>query len=382
MGGYVPPEGREENMAGSDQAMSSSSEHESSSASSQSASSQSEHECSECQSDGDGTPSNHDDSASSGTDGGGTAEILPDITGVTGLLSPLLAGGTNLMSGDEPLDPVTNLVAEVCDGNLQTLDPGLGVGELGDTCASCVDKVAGPAGDLAGSVVEAGSSTLMTVGDALGLSNTTQGIACVLDSLGIGNIGSHTGGGVVADIVNLPHDILSGANIGTSIGNILSDAAITVGDEVPGLPIVLLKDLGTPLLGLNLDDDGQSSSGSYVASADVGPQQDNGLLINLLAPGGQSGHAADANVIEGRSVVDANLLNSGEAITFPALGGIGTDSLEGLLGGSTLPQVGGIADLPTTNLVDDVLAALSIDGLLDSSHQASNQPSSLLHGLV
>ncbi len=385
MSGYYTPTA-EENMAGSqavisDPDMNNSGHQRVTSASADQSATDvhdSEASCSTCETSASSSdPSGNSGDASSGTDTG--IDVIPGLSSL-----PILADIVPDLGGSdgELLAPVTSLVATVCSGNLDALAPGLGVGDLGRTVDACLDKVTEPAGNLGGAVVNEAGSVLHTVGDTAGLPHTTQALSCIIDSLGIGNIGT-SGGGLVADIVNLPQDILSGGSITGSIGGILDSAANTV-NELPGLVPSLLDDLGSPLISGNLGSDGQAP-GSHLIEADVGQQQSNGLILDLLAqPDNGPHHAVEANVGNGPNLIDANLLNGGDALGIPALNGIGLDSLTGLLGETALPDLGGSTGAAPLAIVDDVMATLDIGGLLDigSIQTASNNNGSLLHGLL
>lgn len=291
------------------------------------------------------------------------------------------------------LDPVTGIVDDATSGNLGGLDLGnlgldnlgldnLGLGNIGSTVGQTLGNVTSPVGNLVGAFVDQGNSILDTVGNTAGLSNTTDALTSVIDSLGADNIGTN-GGGLIADVVNLPQDVLTGGDLGDSVANILNDGASTIGGELPSLAPSLLQDLGSPLISADFGSDGQSA-GSHLIEADVGPQQDNGLILNALAqPDNGANHAVEANVGNGPNIIDANLLNGGDAIAIPALGNLGADSLTGLLDGSTGSGSSGASGSDSVISVADVadLGDITAANITDFGGDQPNN-SSLVQGLI
>jgi hypothetical protein len=315
-------------------------------------------------------------------------------TGTDGGVDADAGDGDNPVAGiadiDGLLDPAAGLIASLGANASGTLDlglAGLGLDEIGGIGSGALDSAMPAVGALAGSVGDLGGSLLQTVGNTVGLPLTGTALDNFVDSLGLGNIGSDDGGGLIADVVNLPHDILDGGDIGDLTANILTDASDTIGTELADLVPSLLGDLGSPLINGDVAGDGDSS-GSNIVNAGVGPQDDGGILLDVFTQKGSgSGDTGNVNVLDGPQLVNLDALNGSDSIILPALGGVDADSLNGLLGESSTGTGGAEGEAGATatlGIVDDVIADLDVDGLFDIGpiQTSSNQNGSLIQGLV
>ena len=192
-------------------------------------------------------------------------------------------------------------------------------------------------------------------------------ITDVTDAVGLGAIGEAGAGGqsnLLTDVVSLPNEVLHGNDPINAVGNIVDDVGDVVGNGHLNNIVEAIHQDGTfPLINASVDGDDQSGGSKHLVDADVGPQQNDGLIANVLAPSDDgSHHAVEANVVQvgsdGPQLVNADLLNSGDHFQFPNLGGQGADGLIGALAGGG-GQNGGHAGDASGG------ASLDLNGLLD-----------------
>lgn len=381
---------------------------------------------------GGGTSTAGGDGGTGSSGGGGTATAGSD--GGSGSPS---GGGTGTTGGDGGVHlPGIGDLPVVGDLG------GLGLGNLG----GILNPVAGahaplqPVLGAANTLVNDVNQELGTLGHTVGLSQITDAATGLLNTVGLGDIGGapaadgHTN--LVTDVLNAPGSILDGglmdsvSHIGADLSDTinavssLKDSAIFGSD--PSNPVSdLVSGIGhdlqsTPLLtlngGNNASDGGllgggvgslNGSSSGHLVDVDAGPQQDNGLNLNLLnEPGTGSQHTAEVHAVDvgptGPQLLDLGLLTGGNGVLsdgggvlsgvtgalsggesplsgatgllsdlhIPTLGGTGADGLAGnLLGGSNILS-GNSTSAPVTAPVDvdaghDLGSLIADHGALD-----------------
>ena len=312
----------------------------------------------------------------------------------------------NLGLGDHGLGDVGpgNLgLGDLGLGSLGLGDIGLGNGESTPGTGSTPLDLAGagttpqPVFDVANAVIKDVHYTLEVLSHEVGLQNAIHGVTNLGETIGLGEIGAAPGAdgssNLITDTLNLPGDIVSG-NLNGGISNISHDLIDTVhgvsaivntvlfdgphgndlsnpvpeiisglGNSLQNLPLLTI-DNGTTggLLGGVIGDLSHSSSG-HLVDADVGPQQSNGLVLDLLAGQSSDGHTASVNAVDvgpnGPHLADLGLLTGGSNSDGLAGNLLGGD--HGLLGSVTS---GGATTAPTA-IVAQVVDVVPVVGGLD-----------------
>lgn len=323
-------------------------------------------------------------STSGSDDGAGDVSDLPlSVTGLT---------------QDLPLAPLTEIL---CDAGGQG---GAGLPLLGDSGLPVVGdllgnkgsdytlNVAGPDGILQ-PVLNAVNAEVLdihfileTLTHQLGIPNLGHGLTGAGETVGLGRIGTtpetHTGSNLITDVLNAPGTLLGDGGLGevvSQVGGDMTDvvhAINNLGNQVligpdtlnplPELTSWLGSDLQhIPLLtvnGGNNDGNGgllggiigdvDSSPTGHLIDLDVGPEQSNGLVLDLLArPTPGPHHAVEVNAVDegldSPHLADLGVLTGGsDGLNIPVLNGAGLDDLTGNLLGE-----GGL--LSTGNLLND-----------------------------
>ncbi len=319
------------------------------------------------------------------------------------------AGFTNALPLDQLLNGLPVIGNAEAGGILSGLDLGnlglgdLGLGTIGGTQAPGTTPLdlagAGtlpqPIFDAVNALIKDVHVQLETLSHQTGTADLVHSITNLGETVGLGEIGlapaANGASNLITDTLNLPGDILSG-NLNGGISNIGHDLTDTIhattgvvdallhgNDPTNPLPEII-NGLGStlqtlPLLSVNGGNNGgllggvigdlSHSSSGHLVDADVGPQQSNGLVFDLLSAPSNDGHTASVNAVDvgpaGPHLLDLGLLT-----------GSGSDGLAGnLLGGDhgLLGGVAGGATAPTAvvaQVIDIVPVAGGLDhGLLD-----------------
>jgi hypothetical protein len=251
-----------------------------------------------------------------------------------------------------------------------------------------------PVFDAANSAIKEVHFEMELLSHETGTSDIVHAVTGLGETVGLGEIGAAPAPdgptNLVTDVLNLPGDLLSGnldgiiSNLSSDLTDIvnavatLKDSVIFGGDPVNPVP-ELINGLGgdlssLPLLSVDNGNGGlldgvvgdlSHSSSGHLADANIGPEQDDGLQINLLAaPEPGPSHTVDANVIDvgpsGPNLAALGVLTGGDSLVgnLLDLGGV-TGSVHSDAGGlPALPALGG--DLP------DIAGIVGADhGILD-----------------
>jgi len=344
---------------------------------------------------------------------------LPVIGGSSGLpvIGELLNHGTqsDSSSGLPIIGDLLNLGGDGSSG-LPVVGDLL---DLGGHGAGSTLQLAGPDGALqpilnaANTLVLDFHSELETLSHDLGLAFVFHGVTDLGEAIGLGRIGTTTNPdghtNLLTDVLNAPGSILDGgltqtvAHLGADLSDIINSASelkdfVIFGSnpQDPTNPIPeLITGLGNdlqhiPLLtingGNNANDGGilggilgniAGSSTGHLLDLVVGPQQDNGLVLNLLSqPQAGPHHTAEVNAVDvgptGPHLADLGVLTGLDSFHIPGLNGTGTDGLVGNLLGGILAS-GNTSNGPVTTPIDlgaihDLLAVplLTGHGILDT----------------
>ena len=314
----------------------------------------------------------------SGLVDGPTDGLTPDSTTPT----PATQADTSSLASP------TSLLDNVLDGDGNTAQPGGITDLIGGAGALNLNPDGSSPLDLVGMngtlqpIVNAVNTEIKDVHALLevlahetGTQNLIHGVTSLGETVGLGQIGvvppaadGHSN--LLTDVIDAPHTVLDGGGLGGLISqlggdltdvvtqaNVLVDTLLipsSTPDPLNPIPS-LIQELGhdlqsLPLLsvnGGNNDGDGgllggivgnlTGSSTGHLIDASVGPQQDNGLVANLLSqPEAGPHNAVQVSAIDtgpsGPHLADLGLLTGGlDNIHLPNLGGAGTDSLTGSL---------------------------------------------------
>jgi hypothetical protein len=332
--------------------------------------------------------------------------------------SQAIADASNPATGDGLLDSGAGSTSDaVPAGATDLLTDGGNAGlQLANT-----DGLLQPILDTVNGIAPDATGLFGTESDNTGTSPVLHDLIALPDNAGLDQIAPVVGAdGLVSDVLAAPASILDG-NLGGTVDHIASDVTDTangllgsdgggllsgvtdaspvsdlIGNPVSGLTTGPVSDLvtspvsdltspvshllgstdgdlhGTPLLtvngGNNAGDGGllggvvgstDSPSSSQLINADVGPQQSNGLGVDLLSQDSGAHNTADVNAVDTQpgspQLGELGLLTGGsDAINLPSLGDSGTGSGIGTgnLTGSVLPAnllSGGIASGDTTS---------------------------------
>lgn len=321
---------------------------------------------------------------------------------VTAPLNPILSelglggngeGGGLIGTVTAPLDPILSglgLGTGEGDGNGNGL-LGLGNLDIGP------DGLLKPVADTLNDVGDEAHGLLGNVLDQLDLSHTGDALTQLTSSTGLGSIGETGSNGesnLLTDVLSLPNDVLHGDDPVGAVGQIVEDVGDVVGNgHLGALADGIQADGVFPLLDLSADGD-NTSGAKHLADVDIGPQQNDGLVANVIAPEDDgTHHAIEANVVkvapDGPQLVNADLLNSSDQFQFPNLGGLGTDGLVGALtGGSSggedaghAGESGGLLDL---NALVDIAGVGGAEGQAQghADDGIANLLNDTLHGHV
>ena len=325
----------------------------------------------------------------------GQAAASNDVASVPGALN-----GDAGLAHALPLDQVLSGLPVIGNADAGSILSGLDLNDLGlapvssaaGTTTAPLDLVGSgttlqPVADAANALIKDVHYTLEALSHKVGLPNVVHTVTDLGEIIGLGEIGSPPAAdghsNLISDTLNLPGDILSGnlnggiANVGHNLTNIIDGTASIVntalfdgvygndptnvlpevltgiGNTLQTLPLLTVNggnNANSGLIGGIVGDLSHSSSG-HLIDADVGPQQSDGLVFDLLSAPSGDGHTASVNAVDvgpsGPHLLDLGLL-TGDGITgLPALSG-GTDGLvgnvlgdHGLLGGSLLGGVTG-----------------------------------------
>jgi hypothetical protein len=331
--------------------------------------------------------------------------------------TPAAADGPLVTAG--LLDPVTDVVDGVLGTDTSNL---LGVGDVLNLGTPSQLALAGDAGgaqpvfDATNILIKDVHAEIETLSHQSGLSDILHAVTNLGETTGLGTTGAvppavddgHTN--LVTDIVNAPSTLLNGglddviAHVGADLGDTLDAAVGVVGailngsdplNPIPELLNGLTSSLqNLPLLNINGGDsadgggllgglgggllngvvgDVTGSSTGHLIDIDLGPENGNGLGLDLLATPDAT-HSASINVLDvgpnGPQLLDLGLLTGDGLLDLggngdTGLGGLtgnllGSDGLVGnLLGGTGLGGVLGGADaggpLASTGLGDGLL---------------------------
>ncbi len=283
------------------------------------------------------------------------------------------------------LDPVTDIV----DGALGTDTSNLlGIGDVLNLGTPSQLALAGEEGgaqpvfDAANSAIRELHIQMLDLGEDVGIPQIMREIKEVGTTVGLQHIGTTSPAddghsNLVTDIVNLPNTLLHGGldNVITEIGGDLNDILVSVGglvnevlngsdplNPISGLIDHLGLDLQTlPLLNINGGDsadgggllgglgggllngvvgDLTGSSSGHLIDIDLGPANNNGLGLDLLATPDAT-HSASINVLDvgpnGPHLLDLGVLTNGGLLDLGGSGDAGTGGVAGnLLGGTGL----------------------------------------------
>jgi hypothetical protein len=336
----------------------------------------------------------------------GSTALLSDPACATPDLPLSLTSLTGGDPGDTATDPsasglVDGLALPTALAPASLSDDGAGLPVVGNILNSGTEgstlHLAGPDGTVQ-PVLGSANTTILDVHaeiEALshetGTSGIIHGLTNAGETIGLGKIGTvpaatdgHTN--LITDLVNAPDTLLDGGGVPAVIsqaGGDLTDIVNAVSalkdqvifgsdptNPIPDLISSLGHDLQTiPLLningGNNANDGGliggivgdlSHSSNGHLVSADIGPEQSNGQVLNLLsAPTSGPHHSAEINAVDvgphGPQLLDLGLLTGANGLNIPSLNGAGTDSLAGHLLGSGLAS-GGTTSAPVGTPLD------------------------------
>ncbi|MFO1109549.1 MAG: hypothetical protein U1E61_10225 [Bradyrhizobium sp.] len=311
-------------------------------------------------------------------------------------LNELADGGASSAGIDDALDGVAGSGI----GNIA------GLGQQGDGSGL---ELVGPNGALQSEAYDSdvavgqaiGSEGLVqTIARAATLSSDPlQDAAGVIYAVGPGAIGATPSAdghsNLASDLLNLPGNILAGnlndglSHIGSDLADIADAAGVLVNGVLNGNDSLLptsgiLGDLGgglqnVPILTTNGGNNGNGgllggtvgdfngSSTGHLIDLDAGPQNDDGLALDVLAtPDSGPGHTAAINAIDvgpnGPQLLDAGLATGDSPFATPALDGLGLQDLSGAQTGDLLTVNSG------NNSSDGGLAGATIGDLNGSSN--------------
>lgn len=332
----------------------------------------------------------------------GSTSLLNDTHGASALplsLNALLGDDAgladvtaNAAASDGPLvtagllDPVTDIV----DGALGTDTSNLlGVGDVLNLGTASQLALAGPEGgaqpvfDATNSLIKGVHAQIEGLSHTTGTSDILHGVTSLGETVGLGTTGvvppalddGHTN--LITDVVNAPSTLLNGGlddvigHIGADLGDTLNATVDLVGSIINGNdplnPIPeLLNGLTTslqtlPLLNINGGDsadgggllgglggglingvvgDVTGSSSGHLIDIDLGPENSNGLGLDLLSTPDAT-HSASVNAIDvgpnGPHLLDLGLLTNDGLLDLGGSGDGGAGGLGNLLGGTGLP---------------------------------------------
>jgi hypothetical protein len=331
-----------------------------------------------------------------GGEGSGVSHLLGNVTGV---LDPILgsgngdgeSGGVSHLLGNVTglLDPVLGGQHDGSDSGLLGALPldGLGLQDLSVGDGGALQ----PVGGIANVAVDDVHTVSEIVGHTLGVPNLTHAITGTGEATGLGNINIPDGGhDIVTDVLNAPNDLLvDGDSPVGVVENLVHDVnGFAANEPLSGIVQGALTDLPSPLVNVAADGDGPGGT-QHVVNVDVGPQQDNGLIADVLVPNDDGPHhAVEANVLTtgGPQVVNADLLNGGDALQFPNLGGQGADGLVGAVTSTVLGSVTGGGEEAHGSGLGGVLDVVDLgggdngDGQQDGHHGITGLLANTLHG--
>ena len=268
-------------------------------------------------------------------------QTVGQATGSGGLLTlPDLAGLINDNGID--LGDIAGRPGDVIQGVLSGIGDGSLVPDVGDVLNPIVSQVTGITGD--GAINTDG--LLGTVGDtAGGLVDTV-----LAETVGDNSLGGSVLGAIGDDIVGATvggDGLLAGTPIAGAVGDgSLVSTGIMQGDDSSAsglLQVAAGNDPSRGLLNVDAASDDDASKSNHIVDAQAGPQTSgNELETDLLgASRDSSGTLVDAGIGQhyGPSLVGVNALTAAESFQFPAMDGVGLNSLVGTIGG--LPDGGG-----------------------------------------
>lgn len=278
---------------------------------------------------------------------------LPVVGDLGGLLNPVAGANAPL----QPVFGAVNTLANDVNQELGTLGHELGLGQLTDAATGLINTVG--LGDIGGAPAADGHTNLVT--DVLNAPGS------ILDG-GLMDSVSHIGADL-SDTINAVSSLKDSAIFGSDPTNPVSDLISGLGHDLQNTPLLTLNG------GNNANDGGllggavgslNGSSSGHLVDVDAGPQQDHGLLLNLLSPADSSPqHTVDVHAVDvgptGPQLLDLGLLTGGNGVLS---GGDGLLSgVTGALSGEESPLSG------VTGLLSGGNGALSgATGLLSDLH--------------
>lgn len=332
--------------------------------------------------------------------------------------APAAAGDGTLVTAGL-LDPVTDIVDGALGtdaSNLLGIGDVLNLGTPSQLALAGDDGGAQPVFDATNILVKDVHAEIETLSHQSGLSDILHAVTNLGETAGLGTTGAvapalddgHTN--LVTDVVNAPSTLLNGglddviAHVGADLGDTVDATVGVVGallngtdplNPVPELLNGLTSSLQTlPLLDINGGDsadgggligglgggllngvvgDVTGSSSGHLIDIDAGPENSNGLGLDLLATPDET-HTASVNAIDvgpnGPQLLDLGLLTNDGLVDLPGLGGegggltsnvLGSDGLVGNLLGGTGSDGGLLAGAGIINIPG--LGGAGTDGL-------------------
>ncbi|QOZ31807.1 hypothetical protein XH92_08920 [Bradyrhizobium sp. CCBAU 53421] len=341
----------------------------------------------------------HDVTGLAGTVGLGQLGAAPAADGHSNLLTDLLNTPGEVLAG-HAADALTNLGTDLTDAVNATGAVPAGLGQNSGLALAGQDGLLQPVLNAVNAAASDTSGLLTTIGHEAGLDNAVHAVTNLAGTAGLGQLGATPAAdghsNLLTDLLNTPSEVLAGhtPDVVTHLGADLTDTVHAV-DAVPSDLLTgvvngkddatnpvdnLIQSLGHDLQSLplatvnggnNAGDGGLlggivgslgNPNSGHLVTLDVGPDQPNGQVIDILAaPTSGDHHTVEVNAVDvgasGPHLLDLGALTGSSPLSIASLGGTGTDGLVGnLLGGPNLSHAlsGNIASGNTASAPVDV----------------------------